>query len=61
LNIVAAGRVLFFGLSALDVFPNADVFILTSKDREVIGLLTALETDVLSPEHHLGDYRDNVV
>jgi uncharacterized RDD family membrane protein YckC len=39
------------GLSALITLPNADVLILTQEDREVIGLLTALETDMPSPEY----------
>src|SRR5262245_9516237 len=60
---MAAGPFLFFGLSALVALPNADVVILTPEDREVIGLLTVLETDVppgsppsrpmLSPEYRL--------
>ncbi|HET9220289.1 MAG TPA: protein kinase [Terriglobia bacterium] len=43
---MAAAPFLFIGLSALVVFPNADVLILTPEDREVIGLLTVLRTDV---------------
>jgi hypothetical protein len=43
---MAAAPVLLFGLSALAVLPNADVLILTPEDREVIGLLTVLRTDV---------------
>jgi hypothetical protein len=48
---MAAAPVLFMGLSALITLPNADVLILTQEDREVIGLLTALETDMPSPEY----------
>ena len=46
-------------LSALIVLPNADVVILTPEDREVIGLLSVLRTDVppdrtvQSPEYRL--------
>ena len=43
---MAAGPFLFIGLSVLAVLPNADVLILTPEDREVIGLLTVLRTDV---------------
>jgi uncharacterized RDD family membrane protein YckC len=43
---MAAVPALFMGLFALVVVPNADVVILTPEDREVIGLLTVLETDV---------------
>jgi hypothetical protein len=43
---MAAGPFLFIGLSMLAVFPKADVLILTPEDREVIGLLTVLRTDV---------------
>jgi hypothetical protein len=50
---MAAGPVLFFGLASLAVFPNADVLILTPADREVIGLLTVLETDGQSPDYRL--------
>jgi len=56
---MAAGPFLFIGLSMLAVFPNADVLILTPEDREVIGLLTVLRTDVpsdrtvQSPEYRL--------
>jgi hypothetical protein len=42
---IAAAPVLIMGLFALAVFSNADVVVLTPEDREVIGLLTALETD----------------
>jgi eukaryotic-like serine/threonine-protein kinase len=41
------GPFLLVGLSALAVLPNAEVLILTPEDREVIGLLTVLETDAL--------------
>jgi hypothetical protein len=34
------------GLFALVMLPNADVLILTAEDREVIGLLSVLRTDV---------------
>jgi hypothetical protein len=43
---MAAGPALFMGLFALVAVPNADVLILTPEDREVIGLLTVLETGV---------------
>ena len=43
---MAAAPFLFLGLSSLVVLPNADVLILTPEDREVIGLLTVLRTDV---------------
>ena len=43
---MAAAPFLFIGLSALAVFPNPEVLILTPEDREVIGLLTVLRTDV---------------
>src|SRR6185295_13282048 len=39
---MAAAPLLLFGLSALVALPNADVVILTSEDREVIGLLSVL-------------------
>jgi uncharacterized RDD family membrane protein YckC len=45
---MAAGPLLFIGLSALVMLPNADVLILTPEDREVIGLLSVLRTDVPS-------------
>jgi uncharacterized RDD family membrane protein YckC len=44
---MAAVPALFMGLSALVVLPNADVLIVTPEDREVIGLLAVLRTDVL--------------
>ncbi len=56
---MAAAPFLFIGLSALAMLPNADVLILTPEDREVIGLLTVLRTDVppdrtvQSPEYRL--------
>ena len=56
---MAAAPLLLFGLSALAMLPNADVLILTPEDREVIGLLTVLRTDVApdntvqSPEYRL--------
>ena len=43
---MVTGPFLFIGLSAFAVLPNADVLILTPQDREVIGLLTVLRTDV---------------
>jgi hypothetical protein len=43
---MVAGPFLFIGLSMLVVLPNADVLILTPEDREVIGLLSVLRTDV---------------
>jgi eukaryotic-like serine/threonine-protein kinase len=43
---MAASPFLIFGLSMLVALPNADVLILTSEDREVIGLLSVLRTDV---------------
>jgi len=45
---IAAVPLLFIGLSALVMLPNADVLILTAEDREVIGLLSVLRTDVPS-------------
>jgi hypothetical protein len=48
---MAAVPFLFVGLSMLAIFRNADVLILTPEDREVIGLLTVLESDVASPEY----------
>jgi hypothetical protein len=56
---MAAAPLLLFGLSALAALPYADVLILTSEDREVIGLLSVLRTDVppdrtvQSPEYRL--------
>jgi hypothetical protein len=56
---MAAAPFLLIGMSALAVFPNPEVFILTPGDREVIGLLTVLRTDVppdktvQSPEYRL--------
>ncbi len=56
---MAAAPLLLFGLSAFVVLKNADVLILTAEDREVIGLLTVLRTDVppdktvQSPEYRL--------
>jgi uncharacterized RDD family membrane protein YckC len=50
---MAAGPILFVALSTLIVYPNADVVILTPEDREVIGLLKELETDISSPEYRL--------
>jgi len=56
---MAAGPLLFVGLSSLVMLPNADVLILTPEDREVIGLLSVLRTDVppditvQSPEYRL--------
>ena len=43
---MTAGPFLFMGISALAVLPNPEVLILTPEDREVIGLLTVLRTDV---------------
>jgi uncharacterized RDD family membrane protein YckC len=43
---MAAVPALLIALSTLAVLPNADVLILTPEDREVIGLLTLLRTDV---------------
>jgi uncharacterized RDD family membrane protein YckC len=43
---MAAVPALLIALSTLVVLPNADVLILTPEDREVIGLLTVLQTDV---------------
>jgi len=45
---MAAGPFLLVGLSGLAVLPNADVVILTRQDREVIGLLSVLRTDLPS-------------
>jgi hypothetical protein len=44
---------LLMGLSSLVVLPNPEVLILTPEDREVIGLLEELRTDVPSPEYRL--------
>jgi uncharacterized RDD family membrane protein YckC len=55
---LAAAPLLLFGLSALIMLPNADVLILTSEDREVIGLLSVLRTDVPSDKTvHSQEYR----
>jgi uncharacterized RDD family membrane protein YckC len=43
---MTAAPALLIVLSTLVVLPNADVLILTPEDREVIGLLTVLQTDV---------------
>ena len=43
---MTAGPFLFIGISALAVLPSPEALILTPEDREVIGLLTVLRTDV---------------
>jgi uncharacterized RDD family membrane protein YckC len=44
---------LLMGLTSLATLPSPEVLILTPEDREVIGLLTVLQTEVSSPEYRL--------